>query len=344
MNRLSRLLVVLASLALVGLYFLPLWRVALQAPQYPEGIGMYIDVSNIRGFTEFDLEKINNLNHYIGMKRIDPESIPELRYMPWILGAIIGAGLVVAAVGRRALLKAWLALLLIAAIAGLADFYRWGHDYGHNLAPDAIIKIPGMAYQPPVIGRKQLLNFRADSWPASGGMLAGVAFLLGATALFVGRPRAPRTPRSAVAGAALAVAACGAIGPQPIAYDGTEVCGYCSMAISDSRFGAQVVTGTGRVESFDSIECLAGYVGSNTASQLKGAWVTDYANPGTFIAVDSARFVRVTDGPGSPMGMGLRAHSPETVERGQEVLDWAAVLTLVNERPLAGAHDHGAGG
>ena len=59
------------------------------------------------------------------------------------------------------------------------DFYKWEYDYGHDLDPTAAIKIPGMSYQPPLIGTKQLLNFTATSWPASGGWLAIVAVTLG---------------------------------------------------------------------------------------------------------------------------------------------------------------------
>ena len=56
---------------------------------------------------------------------------------------------------------------------GLVDFWHWEYDYGHRLDFEhAIIKIPGMSYQPPLIGVKQLLNFTAVSWPDVGGWLA----------------------------------------------------------------------------------------------------------------------------------------------------------------------------
>ena len=77
------------------------------------------------------------------------------------------------------MLYAWTGLFLAGALAGLADFYRWGYDYGHNLDPHAIIKIPGMTYQPPLIGAKQLLNFYATSWPASGGWVLILAVAAG---------------------------------------------------------------------------------------------------------------------------------------------------------------------
>lgn len=168
MDRLSRAALAGLALALLTCLFLPLWRVALIAPQYPEGLGFYIWASRMSG----DLQSINGLNHYIGMKQIVPESIPELRLMPWALGGLVAAGLGAAAWGRRKALTAWVALLALGALAGLADFWKWGYDYGHDLDPTAAIKIPGMSYQPPVLGTKQLLNFHATSLPAVGGWIA----------------------------------------------------------------------------------------------------------------------------------------------------------------------------
>jgi copper chaperone NosL len=139
----------------------------------------------VQGATDTDLENINNLNHYIGMKRIDPDAIPELRFMPWVVGALVLAGLGAAAAGRKRILYAWTGAFVVFAVAGLADFWRWEYDYGHNLAPSAIIKIPGMSYQPPLIGAKQLLNFQAVSLPAAGGILAAAALLLGLLAVVV---------------------------------------------------------------------------------------------------------------------------------------------------------------
>jgi len=168
----SRLTLACASLCLGALFVLPLWHVGLKAPQYPEGLGMYIWASRITGEKPQDLNSINGLNHYIGMKRIVPESIPELRYIPMAIGGLLVLGLLAALWGRRGGLYAWTALFLTGALAGLADFWKWGYQYGHVLDPHAAIKIPGMSYQPPLVGGKQLLNFHATSWPAWGGWMA----------------------------------------------------------------------------------------------------------------------------------------------------------------------------
>src|SRR5262245_23874693 len=189
MSKLSRLLLALASGLLLLALALPLWRVRLVAPQYPEGLGMEIRANTVRGATEHDLQSINSLNHYIGMKTIEPDEIPDLRVVPWLFRGLAVLGFVAAAVGRRSLGIAWLSAFVAAGVTGLWDFYRWEYEYGHDLdLAHAIIKIPGMSYQPPLIGSKQLLNFTATSWPASGTFVLAVAFMLGVIALVVARP------------------------------------------------------------------------------------------------------------------------------------------------------------
>ena len=70
-------------------------------------------------------------------------------------------------------------LFVVFGIVAMIDFWRWEYNYGHNLNPDAPIIVPGMAYQPPLIGFKQLLNFGAYSIPAIGGFLfVGVGIIL----------------------------------------------------------------------------------------------------------------------------------------------------------------------
>jgi hypothetical protein len=190
-----RVFVALSASALALLYVLPLWHIGLRAPQYPEGLGMYIWVNQITGQGPHDLQNINGLNHYIGMKAIVPESIPELRFMPLLVGGLIATGLVVALWGRRRVLYAWVAVFALGAVAGLADFWRWGYDYGHHLNPHAAIQIPGMSYQPPLIGTKQLLNFQATSWPALGGWIAMTALGLAAAVAIREWRRARRSGR-----------------------------------------------------------------------------------------------------------------------------------------------------
>ena len=179
MRQSSRYLIATASLLLGLVFMFPLWRIELIAPQYPEGLGLLIGVSDVTGIKPHDLQNINGLNHYIGMKAIEPDSIKELRFMPVFVGIMMLFGLVAAATGNRKLLYLWVAVMIVGSVGGLVDFWLWEYDYGHNLNPLAAIKVPGMTYQPPLIGSKQLLNFVATSWPALGGLAAMLAVGLG---------------------------------------------------------------------------------------------------------------------------------------------------------------------
>lgn len=182
----SRFLIVCASMLMLGALAMPLWRVSLVAPQYPEGLGMTIHANTVRGASENDLRSINSLNHYIGMKAIEPETIRELQVIPWLIVGLAASGLVVAAIGRRPPAVAWLITFVAFGGIGLWDFYRWEYSYGHDLdVKHAIIKVPGMSYQPPLIGSKQLLNFTATSRPEAGTVLLGVAFVLGLAAVVI---------------------------------------------------------------------------------------------------------------------------------------------------------------
>jgi hypothetical protein len=338
----SRILVAIAAVLLCGLYLVPLWRIHLHAPQYPEGIGLLIRVNTISGMKQEDLHNINGLNHYIGMKVIDPTSIPVLTAMPWVVGGLAVLALATAAIGLRVVLFGWLATFAAAGLAGLAEFYLWSYDYGHNLSPDAVIKVPGMSYQPPVIGTKQLLNFTASSWPDVGSYLAAAAFLLGVGALFLVRRSAPHATRvaapSQVVGAlavllvALTVG-CAPSGPRPIAY-GSADCDVCRMRITDNRFGGEVVTAKGKVMQFDSIECLANYVA--TVDMTGGeAFVSDFQHPGTLIPARTARYQRRA-GPSADMGADLIALSPASTTGGS-TLTWAELRAVAARHELRAA-------
>ena len=341
-----------AAAAILGVFVFPLWRISLHAPQYPQGLGIDIWIHRIEGATPHDLQNINGLNHYIGMKAIVPDSIPELRYMKYFavgLAALAGA---VALARRRWLLAAWVVVAAILAGAGMHDFYQWEYAYGHELNPDAAIKIPGMSYQPPMFGTKQLLNFTTTAYPGVGGLLAMLAVGLGFAALMweVGGRRwrrgahaencscdARRRAAMVVTPLALILLAAGcARGPQKIAY-GTDACEFCSMTISDDRYAAAVVTTKGRTHKFDSVECMLQSLmeGGKLAGTNVDQWyATSYPNRGTLIPAPAAVFLVSPNLP-SPMGAGIttftKREDAERVrqEKGGDVLDWNGVDSYI---------------
>lgn len=168
----------LASVLLAGLFLFPLWKIRLEAPQYPDGVNMYIWINKITGDTPSTLQNINILNHYIGMRYIEPDSIPELKYFPYIVILMMVLGIGAAYSGKKWTLAFWGGLLIILGTLGIYDFYLWEYDYGHNLSPNAPIKIPGMVYQPPLIGEKMLLNFNAISYPHTGSLFIMLSFVM----------------------------------------------------------------------------------------------------------------------------------------------------------------------
>ncbi len=173
----SRILLVVSAIALTVSIFVPIWRIELDAPQYPEGLMMQIHANKLGG----QVDIINGLNHYIGMQTLHAENFIEFTILPYIIGSFALLILIAAIVGTKKILNISFWSFLSFGVIAMVDFWRWEYNYGHNLDPNAAIIVPGMSYQPPLIGFKQLLNFGAYSVPDIGGwlfVLAGLLMLL----------------------------------------------------------------------------------------------------------------------------------------------------------------------
>ncbi len=164
---------------MLSAYVLPLWHILLEAPQYPEGLEMKIWLNGLSG----NINQINGLNHYIGMKHIVIDDFREFKILPYVFGAVLLLGVTAAIINSRKLAMAWLVSLCVFGIVGFSDFYIWEYNYGHHLDPHAAIKVEGMNYQPPLVGYKQLLNFTAGSLPDAAGILVGIGGTLAALAV-----------------------------------------------------------------------------------------------------------------------------------------------------------------
>ena len=177
---LSKAMLLIAGLLFIGSLFVPMWRIELEAPQYPEGLVLQLHANKIGG----DVEIINGLNHYIGMATLHTENFFEFTVLPYLFGAFAIISLALIFINNRKAVLAFFTFFVLFVILAGIDFYRWNYEYGHNLDPNAAIKVPGMAYQPPLIGYKQLLNFGAYSIPDIGGwMLTAAGILLFAVVL-----------------------------------------------------------------------------------------------------------------------------------------------------------------
>lgn len=185
MKSLPRILMFLAVILLASLFIWPMWSITLLAPQYPDGVQMHIYIDKIGGSSPGTLQNVNILNHYIGMKKIEPDSIPELKYMTPIVIFFMVTALIAALMDRKMIYGIWGGLLLLVFCVGLYDFYLWEYDYGHNLDSNAPMKFDGASFQPPLLGRKEILNFTAISVPHIGGILAGLSLLLSIIAFWL---------------------------------------------------------------------------------------------------------------------------------------------------------------
>jgi copper chaperone NosL len=187
-----------------------------------------------------------------------------------------------------------------------------------------------MTYQPPLIGSKKLLNFTAASWPATGGWLLIAAALVVAAALYITLFRKRRPAFAAAAISMAASAACAGSGPRPFKL-GEDACDFCRMAIVDARYGGEAVTTTGKVYTFDSIECLAGWARTAPSGTILSLYVIDLQHPETFVRVEQAGFLKDVMIK-SPMGKSIAGFvSPAAAEQqramlGGHVATWADLL------------------
>lgn len=187
----------LAPLFLLGLYIFPLWTIKLKAPQYPEPLGIHIHLDGLRDANEFDIQNIDGLNHYIGMKTL-PKSgeMWEFEVFPMVIGIMVVMGVTTGILGFFHITDyrwflGWFILMSLLGVLGMYDFNAWMLDYGTNLDPNAIMKLVNpdgspMSYKPPLFGHAKMLNFDVTSLPTSGAWLMFVGMMGTLLAAYLG--------------------------------------------------------------------------------------------------------------------------------------------------------------
>jgi copper chaperone NosL len=309
---------------MIATYYVPLWQILMWAPQYPEGLEMKIWINNLSG----DVKIISALNHYIGMRAIDVSMFPEFKYMIYIVAVMIALGILTAIINRRFMLVAFSTLLVAGAIAALVDFYLWGYDYGHNLDPTAPIVVPGMSYQPPLLGTKVLLNFTAYSGPDLGGWIFLSAGFLAAGSLTFEIVKSKmiqkKATRVTVATLFLAMISC-SVEPEPLQF-GKDACHACKMTLVDHKFGAQIVTTKGKIYKFDDVNCMLNFYNSGevTSENTKDILIVDFSKPEKLIDARNALYVK-SESIKSPMASNVAAFESND-DLGKINKDWNGIL------------------
>ncbi len=330
----SRILLLVSAVILSGALFLPIWRIELDAPQYPEGLVLEIYANGIRG----DVDIINGLNHYIGMATIHNEDFMEFKILPYLIGLLVMLGIIVAIINKKEAYYWYFVLFMFIAIISMIDFYAWEYNYGHNLNPHAAIQVPGMSYQPPLIGFKQLLNFGAYSIPDSGGWLFIISGLLSFTVfLLVLQPRwlgfsssRNKICATVVSGILMIFLISCTPGPQPINYSG-DGCEFCKMTIMDKRFACELVNKNGKAYKFDDIFCLLKYLAKSPIDD-HNIYVSAFnTSNGALNNITVLSFVK-DEALGSPMGGNIAAFNNNksaltyAASRNLNVLTWSNIV------------------
>ena len=282
------------------------------------------------------------------MKHIKAEMFPEFDFLIYAFAIYILLGIVVAITGRKKHLYIYLALFVAGGIAALIDFYQWGYQYGHDLDPKAAIQVPGLSYQPPLIGHKQLLNFDAFSYPDIGGWIViGVVVLFMIIAFFEWRRErknidtVPKTYRSQVSslnvGLLLSLFLFSCTPQSEKIQLGKDSCAECKMTISDPRFGGEIVTKKGKVYKFDDVHCIAHFMKRRGVgmSDIYQTLFVDFNKPGSFVSVRSAEFV-ISSQLKSPMNGNAAAFASKSTAdsksaelEGSKTTNWATLYNIL---------------
>ena len=311
LSNISRLLLLIAAIGLVIVLFTPIWRIELDAPQYPEGLSLSIHAKGLKG----NVDIINGLNHYIGMKTLHNEDFIEFTVLPYCIVFFAIAFLMVAIANRRNWLNILFILFVVFGIVAMIDFWRWEYNYGHNLDPNAAIIVPGMAYQPPLIGFKQLLNFGAYSMPDIGGWIFIGAGVLSLFCVIIEWRRYKKlkvkfAPAIAVLICSVLLQSCNT-GPEAIV-TGRDNCYFCKMTITDAKYGAEFITKKGKVYKFDDVHCSRSFLQSNMIEEkdIKDIYLVDFADDHSLVKAGES-FLLQGEGIHGPMNGNVIAFKNE---------------------------------
>jgi copper chaperone NosL len=188
----SRILILVAVVALLPSFFFPLWNMSFYSNQYPDGLVLHIYAYQLEGGktpNRDDLREINSLNHYIGMRPLLESDFSEFTWVPLVIGLLMILALRAMVLGKMSNLVDVFVLFTYFGLFSMWSFYHRLYMYGHNLDPTASIKVP--PFTPPFFGTKQIANFSVNSFPGLGSyaFLAFAILMLLAILLSVKRDR-----------------------------------------------------------------------------------------------------------------------------------------------------------
>ncbi|MDA2920276.1 cytochrome C [Desulfobacterota bacterium AH_259_B03_O07] len=149
------ILLVIGVLLLLTSIFCPYWKLTLFAPQYPGGLKAKLYVNQVSG----DVQEIDILNHYIGMKPLGEAALLERS-----LSIVIIVGIILLSIGAIYVHSPIALFLSIPAILYplffLGDLYFWMRNFGMNLDKRAPLSGAIEPFVPPLLGEGQIAQFK----------------------------------------------------------------------------------------------------------------------------------------------------------------------------------------
>jgi hypothetical protein len=163
----------LAVLALLASMMLPYWQMKLTAPQYPKGLYTRVYVNHLEG----DVSEIDELNHYLGMPKLDEGGQFERS-----VSVLALAVLALLMLGTTFVHNRWAGVFVIPALLWpllfLGDLALILYQYGHSIDPKSALGGAIKPFTPPIFGTGMIGQFGTIATPAPGLILAGMASVL----------------------------------------------------------------------------------------------------------------------------------------------------------------------
>lgn len=160
----------LAALALMASMMLPYWQMKLTAPQYPKGLYTRVYVNHLEG----DVSEIDELNHYLGMPKLDQGGQFE-RSVSVLALAVIGLLML----GTTFVHNRWAGVFVIPALlwplAFLGDLALILYQYGHSIDPKSALGGAIKPFTPPIFGTGTIGQFGTIAEAGPGLILAVIA-------------------------------------------------------------------------------------------------------------------------------------------------------------------------
>lgn len=171
-----------AAIFLLISIFLPYWRMTLHAPQYPGGLQVKLYVNQVTG----DVDEIDGLNHYIGMRSMkDAAPLERSLSIFIIIGVVL---LVIAAIYIHSPIAAFFSFpALFFPVIFLGDLYFWMRNFGLNLDPRAPLSGAIKPFVPPILGTGAVGQFRTVATWDIGLYLSILASILIVVGLYYHR-------------------------------------------------------------------------------------------------------------------------------------------------------------